>query len=86
MQTMIGPNPNTTPNAKTELWNAARKGKSSAQGRVRRLQREGLFTADTALALLAEYDHLIEQSEVGQPDHYRYAAARAFVVAASTNL
>jgi hypothetical protein len=80
---MIGPNPNTTANAKGELWAAARKGRAAAQRRVTALRNEGQFTADVAVALLAEYDHLVEQAEVGQPDRYRWSAARSYVVAAA---
>lgn len=86
MQTMIGPNPNTTPNAKTELWNAARKGKASAQAAVRRLQKRDEWTSAAAIELLAKYDAELADAEVGKPDHYRWAAARSYVVAAATNL
>jgi hypothetical protein len=84
MHTMIGPNPNTTANAKTELWNAARAGKASARNAVNRLKKRDEWTADMALDLLAGYDRAMEASAVGTPDRYRWAAARSYVVAAAS--
>lgn len=81
--TLIGPNPTTTTNGTLILWDAARKGKASAQGAVRRLKARGSWDADTAADLLDGYTRTLEKCTPDTPDYYRWAAARAFVIAAS---
>lgn len=81
--TLIGANPNTTPNAKGALFDAARKGRSAARRKVRQLEGLGKWDEHAARYFIGTTDDLIEGVEPKSAEHFRLAAMRAFYVAAS---
>jgi hypothetical protein len=82
-QRQIGPNPNTTPHGGTPLWDAARKGKTAAAAKVRRLQAQGTWSPETAAELIADLDQVIAEAGQDTVEQYRAISQRAYFIAAS---
>lgn len=81
--TLIGPNPNTTPSGRSDLFAAARDGRATMRRRIATMRRAGTFTDAAALDMLAMLDDVLPTLDAGTPARYRVAAARAQLVAAT---